>query len=703
MNEPNKDTTSNADWADPVFDSFLEEAVTGVRPPDLRARIATAWQQELAGRIPLPTRANATGELIAPPVVNQKPISKSTVQRPSAEQTPARRSHAWQVLLVIAASGLLIACAVQWRSAFFAPKNDSIAKVPENQSKDLRSQELARDNAVVTSQPSPPKAARDSETLTLDNVPFSNPSTTESRPTRSELAEREALKLNDTQIVELIDTQLAQLWQRLNVTPAAKMDDLRLAQTLSQTLTGQELPAAAATELAELKPAERRERVISLAMDSQAFARRLSHELVSKWLQGGSLPADSEPFQKLEEFVASGISDAKPWDQLVSQVLAGDSAAGDVFVSAMAGGGNHRMASKLSGSFMDASLACVRCHEAKTPMKDIAAQQQYWSLVAMLMGLDATNPDKSNSDKSKVRVAVDKQAELFAAEKQPNLFFDRPDGTLEAAKFVLPDGQPWQSVEGAKTPRAALARWVSRSSQADAAIVNQVWQAALGRPLVAAGGLVDDAGSVERSELQQLLAQQFRAHGRNLTQLVSWIVRSEAFARDAIGVDRNRWLQATEEEIDKWHLAEMTFAARTSLGEQAVKGGLENSLAALVKWNQAGDSAANSNGSTVLAQPSLDPKLRLKNSVKSDVSMPAVGYVIHRGRLSADQQAYIDRLVASDKLSWDQKVEHIVGLVPGQTMSSGVKRMSEELLKLLNNPSEVLTELMWAVQNAEAS
>ena len=90
MNEQNKDTTSNADWVDPVFDSLLEEAITGVHPPDLRARITTAWQQELAGRIPLPTAANTTGELIAPPVVNQKPISKSTVQRPSAEQDASK-------------------------------------------------------------------------------------------------------------------------------------------------------------------------------------------------------------------------------------------------------------------------------------------------------------------------------------------------------------------------------------------------------------------------------------------------------------------------------------------------------------------------------------------------------------------------------------------------------------------------------------
>ena len=697
MNDQTKDTQRNSDWTDPVFDSLLEEVVTGAHPPDLLTRITTAWQQELASRIPLPTASVASGELIAPPIVAQAASSNFLPQSNSGVHSfpkeAASRSHAWQVLLVVAASGLLIAGAIQWRLAF-APSNEAIVTVPKGTTNEPVAGDLAAANKKISDTASDSKVA--SEKLTLDNVPFNSPSITVpevNEPVKESLA---TSRLNDLQIVELIDTQLSQLWQRLNVVPSPRLDDQRLAQTLSQTLTGQELPTSTVAEFSELKPIERRERVIAMAFDSQAFARRIARELVAGWLRGGSVPMDSEPAKKLEEFVAGGIAAGRPWDEVVSNVLSGNSPAGDVFVSSMAGGGNHRLASQLSGSFLDSSLTCVRCHEAKTSIAGVASQQQYWSLVAMLVGLDAVNVDKS-----KARVAVDKQSELFASEKLPNLFFDRPDGTLEAAKFELPDGQPWQSIAGARTPRAALARWIGTSDQADAAIVNQVWQIALGRPLVQSSGLVDDVGLIERSDLQKLLAQQFRAHGRNLPQLVGWIVRSEAFARDSLGVDRNRWLQATEENIDNWHLAEMAFAARSSLGDSAVKGGLESSLAALVKWNQS--SAVGTDGASVLAQPSLDPKIKLKNAVKSNGASPAIGYVIHRGRLSKGQRNYIDRLVASKKLSWEQKVEHVVSLSPGNSATSNVKRMADELLKSLDDPTDVLTELFWAVQNADAS
>ncbi len=226
------------------------------------------------------------------------------------------------------------------------------------------------------------------------------------------------------------------------------------------------------------------------------------------------------------------------------------------------------MAAHLSGSFLDGTLACVRCHERKGPaIAGASSQDQYWSLVAMLTGLDVQTEDPVKN-KQQQRLPVDHQLDLFAANKQPNVFFDRPDGTLEAAKFVLPDGKPWQSVAGAETPRAALARWIGDSNQSDAAIVNLVWQIAFNRPLVPANALVDDVGLADRVELQQLLAQQFRAHGRNLSQLVSWVVQADAFTRSALPIDRVRWLQASEAEIAGWHQAEMSFAARSSLANQ---------------------------------------------------------------------------------------------------------------------------------------
>lgn len=680
----------NSDWSDKILDSFLEEVVTDRHPPDLRARILAAWQQEQAGQIPLPERTDATGELIAPPVVAKlPPTQKSTVALP----TKSRTSYGWQVLLVVAASGLLIACAVQWRSVFMQT-SDSIANaIPSNNSADSVSKETQP--AFANNSKPPRKENRfNGEKLGTENVPFA--STESVKPSAEELksnAVATASQLSDKQIVELIDTQLGMLWQRLKVTPQAKLDTLARAQLVSKTLTGQDLPSPIAAELAEAKSGERRDQTIaqmvSQAVDSQAFARLWAKELVADWLRGGNLPLNSPSVEQLEQQVASGIANDSPWNEVVSKVVADD-----VWVTAFAGGGNHQMAAHLSGAFMDSSLGCVRCHEPKGSNAIAKSQEQYWSLVAMLLGLDVRNDEKTNT-----RAAVDKQAEVFADTKKPSLFFDRPDGTLVAAKFVLPDGEPWQNVADAKTPREALAKWIGESSQSDEAIVNRVWQLSLGRPLIASNALVDDVGLTERSELQQLLAQQFRAHGRNLSQLVGWIVSSDAFLRDSIAVDQSRWLQASESEIDNWHLAEMTFAARTSLGERAVKGGLENSLAATVKWNQANSER----GGAVLAQPSLDPKLKAKSPVKSDVVMPAPGYAIHRGRLSQDQQSYVTTLAASEKLTWEQKVDHIVALSPTLTASGGVKRLSEDLLKALGDPKAALTELMWAVQNADAS
>ena len=674
----------NNNWSEKIFDSFLEEVVTGRRPPDLLAHITTAWQQERAGQIPLPSKTEVTGELIAPPIV----VKSAIVRKLAAVPKKRPSSHGWQVLLVVAASGVLIACAVQWRAAFVRT-NDSVATAPKNHAAATMHQpQVAALNKSSVSEKDDDRFS--GEKLGIENVPFASRETNQA--TEKELktdSRATANRLSDLQIVELIDKQLAMLWQRLKITPEAKLGGNQLAESLSRTLTGQELPSTLAAELTDLKSGVGREQVIAQAIDSQAFTRLWAKELVADWMRGGSLPADNEPVKRLEEFVASSIAGAKPWNEVVTQVLSDD-----LLVSAFAGDGNHRMASHLSGVFMDSSLGCVRCHEAKSTGGIAKSQEQYWSLVATLMGLDVKTDEKSSE-----RMAIDTQTEVFAATKKPSLFFDRPDGTLEAAKFVLPDGQPWQSVASVKTPRQALAKWIGNSNQADQAIVNQVWHVALGRPLVASNALVDDVGLTERQELQQLLALQFRAHGRNLSQLVGWVVRSDAFARDSIAVDRNRWLQAAESDIQNWHLAEMTFAARTSLGERAVKGGLENSLVAALKWNQ----SKTEGGASVLAQPSLDLKVEAQAPVKSDVVMPASGYAIHRGRLSQDQRSYIAGLAASEKLTWEQKVEHIVALSPTLAASGNVKRLSEELLKTLGDPQAVLTELMWAVQNADAS
>ena len=408
----------STDWSDKILESFLEEAVTGRRPPDLLASITAAWQQECAEQVPIPEKSEANGELVAPPVVTKPSLLPKPVNPPAKP----RVSYAWQVLLVVAASGVLIACAVQWRSAFM-PAKDSIAKVPaptNSPTADPKKPAPVPPQVASSGDPKLPTkqgSTFSGEKLGTENVPFaSNEPTKASDNVPKPSATAVANRLSDQQIVELIDTQLGSLWQRLNVTPESKLDASQLGQLLSKTLTGQELPSPVAAELAELKSGERREQaiaqVIKEATDSQAFARLWAKDIVVGWLGGGNVPLNSPEVEQLEQFVSSGIADGKPWSEVVAKAVSDE-----VLVKAFAGGGNHRMAAHLSGAFLDSSLACVRCHEPKSQNVVAASQEQYWSLVAMLMGLEVLTDEKT-----KIRTAIDKQAEVFADTKNRACF-----------------------------------------------------------------------------------------------------------------------------------------------------------------------------------------------------------------------------------------------------------------------------------------
>ncbi len=669
-----------SEWSEKVFDAFVQEVVTGQHPPDLTARITDAWQRQRAGELQPSPVANAKSKSVAPPIATINSSSPSLAEQRSREPR-GRNLFRWSTVLFVAASILLVIAGLQLRNLFIweTDADSLLANSTDKQVSPVLPSETDRKETIATKPP-----AASGETLSLDGVPFATQDLSKTEAEARQNSKSNAYTtLNDQQIVELIDSQLIELWKRMKLVPANRVSDEELAQAISRTLTGQDLPGATAAQLAQLNLAQSnsvqwREKVIATAMDSHAFARRWADRFVGHWLRGGNLALDSEPVEKLERFVANGITDERPWNEVIAQVVAGNDTAGDAFAAALAGGNNHRLAANISSQFMDSSLACARCHASTNAGSVVQTQDEYWSLIALLVGIDV-----SSSESSGIRESVDKQPALFVDAKVPSLFFERSDGTLEAAKFVLPDGRPWQSIEGLNTPRAALAQWLGQSQQADRAAVDQVWQFVFGHPLVGAQPLMNDVGREEREDLLQLMAQQFRAHGRNLSQLVGWVIRSDAFSRSQIAIDQNRWLQAKDEDIAQWHVAEMTFAAKTSLGHSAAKSGsgLEGSLASALKWNQ-----STGVDTRVLAQPNLNPKAKPSTPVKSDVLMPTPSYIVHRGRVSAAQQEFLDRLLASEKLSWKQKVEHVVSLSPGLTTNNRVVRLADELMQQLKDP-----------------
>ncbi|MEO8270361.1 MAG: DUF1549 domain-containing protein, partial [Aureliella sp.] len=524
--------------------------------------------------------------------------------------------------------------------------------------------------------------------------------------------------LDSQQIVAQIDKRLDHLWQDLSVTPSERLNNAERSQRISLVLTGQ--PA--------INTDSDLEQLISEASDSLPFARKWAEQFVALWLSDSRLPSDDARLQALKKHFANNIYDGRPWNtaprELLSGSIASDSSGQDTvastFVSALAGDGNHRMVAAIGNGFLDVNISCVRCHEASSPASVIEqprqalssaqfAEQQsvYWSLIAMLQGIDV-QPDANGT-----RIAVDGQAELLAAGKPLTAYYDLLDGRLQVAEPGLPDGQAWQATAAAdEIPRQALAEWLGQSPAADAATVNQVWKMIFGQSLVSHapwqdGASAENQAQAQRSELQQLLAQQYRAHGHDLKQLVGWIVRSDALRRKTSQPNRAQWLAASAEQLQQWQLAQANFAtgakpisstADASLG----KTDLERTLLTVLQWREHPD---NGSATTTLAQPvpSSTPVNPPQSSENAANQLEPPYELAERHQLSfpsTSDIALVDHMLASKRLSWENCVEHVAGLTSQRLPDGRFQSLADELLRYhAGDARATLLDLVWAVQH----
>ncbi len=724
----------NEQWSEQIFDSMLEEVVTGKHPPDLSAKIRQAWSQESSAMPGINGNASlvVAKAIVAPQVTSLNKI----VSNPRSLR---RKSWMMPALCVAASVAFLISCVQYWRIANTgnAPStshDDNIAYIPPQIEPDSRGNEtgpkqsklagqskarapLAANDSQVQPSPAQPQASPsgpEKELMSLENLPFasSSPLANNDSADRGSPQIRSTLpsmsKLSEDRIVETIDSQLQMLWKDLNVLPTATMDDDSLVRHSFVRLTGVEPNLVQIAGFVENKTLNRQELIESLVL-SPEFANYWSDAFAKRVMYGTEAAnAKSESGKALREALSKTVQQRSPWNYSLAELI--DSSiippnseldvtnTDQLFLASLAGGGNHRLASRIGVRMLDSAIACTRCHDGQTTGDAQSLQQsRYWSLVALLMGIEAGSPSKPSQP-----TIVDKQLDLLAA-KKANPFFELPDGRMQRAEIVLPDGSEWTSVAGAKTPRQALARWLIDSQQLDRAVANQAWRLVFGRPLVPTSAALDGLGLRERHELLALLGTQFRLHNHDVGKLVSWLASSDAFARGKRVLDRQSWLLATDHEKAAWSKAEFVFAAQGLLGTSADAKTLVGSLAAVTKWSsidKQGDQR------TLLAQPDTGSKpQKSRTAPKSGVNSntPAMEYLVHRPGILGEEARYVDRLVSS-KLTWKQQIEHVVGVTGDYSVSRQVEQLADRLRsEVAGGPREALLKLLWAVRNHDAS
>lgn len=519
------------------------------------------------------------------------------------------------------------------------------------------------------------------------------------------------------QIVGYIDEQLALAWQGVEIQPAQKLSRSELNQRISRILTDEPAPENVSSDLDTL---------VSQATASLPFARRWAHQFVELWFAGDISNVDAASVQSLKQHFASQIYTDYPWNLAVADLLGADQPAlvedstAETFVSALAGNGNHRLITRLGTSFLDVNLSCIRCHDANLSQVDLArasdslepsgprssgsssgspsigdsdpfALQQgvYWSLAALLHGIDV---DRKKDGQLNV---VDRQLTQLTSGQAPTTYYELLDGRLQIAHPQLPDGQSWKALATARVPRQALGSWLSQSPAVDATTVNQVWEMVFGAPLVDPASDIDTADTQSRRALQLFLAGQYRAHHHDLKQLVGWIVRSDAFSRQRIERTRSQWLDASPEELRAWTLAEANFASgpQTKVGATSVS--LESTLVASLS---AIERSAVSDQAPTLAQP--NPELPAgKTPVEKRPDSQPVAESFQLAELPADELQLVDRLLRSPRLSWKERVEHVVWLDPQSVPDSRIIHLADELLRLRSgDASAALRDLLAAVR-----
>lgn len=719
--EPSHEPESGEpEYIDRLIDVFLQEMLAGQTPPDLSERILDAYRQDqIRGAHP----AQSTDMHVVPAIPISPPSHLGTPALPTSvpdgtgldshaprlSDLPSGGSHQRSgvaFLLAVCSLGLLLL--LGWRAGYAPHGGNEFSN--EALSSNDRSNEPAGKQPGDTAEQMSPRPSENAsvvagsgdsrgvlsgektktEVLDLGDLPFRpGPSAVAIQGDRDARLSASVDKLASSRIIAEIDGRFIQLWENLGVTPSPRYGDGEHWQRMLQTLVPRRPSETLQVPISQ--------EFVHQEMRSAPFSQQWARRWLVNWFP--NVDITSSQMQGLEKWLATQLFGRRPWNQIANELLAaslpreqgqssGTPAA--TFIAALAGGENQQLVDVLGESFLNSKLTCVRCHNARNPSGAESDQSEYWSLVALFKGIDAGGSLTAGD-----RWATDQQGSLFAADKtSPTVFFDRPNGVLQAAEARLPDGQLWNAV-ASQTPRAALAQWIIQSDRFAEATVNQAWSMVFGRPLVPHSSFIESAGLAERQEVLQFIARQFKAHNYDFPRLVQWIVSTEAYALQPIQLDRARWLALAPAELDSYQLAELVFASGATVGRNSPIS-LDASLALVVDWSK------NQQRLDTLAQPNLSP-VSPANAEELQRLEPPSGYLLHAARPTLAQQNFVARLLRA-KLSWEERVEHVVGLHGDGLDSPRIQQLAKMLLEHNGGDARgALHNLLWCVQNQGAT
>jgi hypothetical protein len=343
-------------------------------------------------------------------------------------------------------------------------------------------------------------------------------------PSATESAGSAAASLATDATVVAIDRLLAERRTAASVDAAAAADDLTLFRRLWLALAGT-IPSLEEIRRfeADAAPGALERALAALLADrrsADALARRLASPLVGDE-KGQFIVFRRDRFTA---WLADQLAANRPWDQTVREMVAArglwtDTPAVNFVTQAAADGviDADKLAGRVSRVFLGSRLDCAQCHDHPfAPWK----QAEFEGLAACFAQAKLS-PVGVEDDLARVH-RIDRTSVAAVATAMTGAGRNVPPR--------VPFGSEWLGTGG--THRENLAAWVIHADNRrfDRAIANRMWGILFGRAWHEPVDDIPDPGPASSSDdLLDLLADDFRDHGRDLRRLVSVIAATEAF------------------------------------------------------------------------------------------------------------------------------------------------------------------------------
>lgn len=339
--------------------------------------------------------------------------------------------------------------------------------------------------------------------------------------------------------------------RRLHILPSEPSDDQQFLRRVCLDLTGTLPPPERVREfLASDRPGKRDE-LIETLLNSPEFLDYWTFRFADLFRVGKSVQGFTKYSRLYWEWIRDGIARNKPYDQMARERIAAQGYGGPALHYYLIGGdlpSPQDMMGEQVRVFLGRRLDCAQCHNHPY---EPWSQNQFWGMTAFYGQL--TRVGDINTGTAPYNIIMDDpEGHGVLGKGGPTV---HPRNKTEVQPAFL-SGEP-AGQNAAEDPRASLAEWMTSPDRPEfaEAIVNRIWGHFFGRGIV---DPVDDfklANPATHPDLLAALAEDFRAGGYDLRQLMRRIVRSRvyqfsSFPNASNRMDRTNYARAHPRPLD---------------------------------------------------------------------------------------------------------------------------------------------------------